>query len=42
MADHARNEDGLGKAFTFNVITPMTRFGTWVVLLLLRFFDRMQ
>jgi hypothetical protein len=39
MADQARNEDGLGKAVTFNVITPMTRFGTWVVLLLLRFFD---
>ncbi len=38
MADQARNEDGLG-AVTFNVITPMTRFGTWVVLLLLRFFD---
>lgn len=39
MADRARNQDGLGKAVTFNVITPMTRFGTCVVKLLLSFFD---
>jgi hypothetical protein len=40
VADCARNQQGLGKAFTFNVITPMTRFGTWVVKLLLWFFNR--
>lgn len=42
MADRARNELGLGKAVTFNVITPMTRFGTWVVRLLLWYFDRVK
>jgi hypothetical protein len=39
MADRARNQHGLGKAVTFNVITPMTRLGTWVVALALWFFD---
>jgi len=39
MADRARNRDGLGKAVTFNVITPMTRIGTWVVGFLLRYFS---
>lgn len=39
VADFARNHDGVGKAFTFNVITPMTRFGTWVVTVLLWYFD---
>ena len=29
MADRARNQHGLGKAVTFNVITPMNRVGTW-------------
>jgi hypothetical protein len=42
MADRARNQDGLGQAVTFNVITPMRRFGTWVVRLLLWFFDRVK
>jgi len=40
MADRARNQHGLGKAVTFNVITPMTRLGTWVVGLALWCFDR--
>jgi hypothetical protein len=40
MADRARNQHGLGKAVTFNVITPMTRLGTWVVGILLWFFTR--
>ncbi len=40
MADRARNHNGLGKAFTLNVITPMTRFGTWFVCLLLSIFTR--
>ena len=40
MADRARNQYGLGKAVTFNVITPMTRIGTFIVGLLLTFFDR--
>ena len=40
MADRARNQHGLGKAVTFNVITPMTRVGAWVVGLALWFFDR--
>ena len=40
MADRARNQQGLGKAVTFNVITPMTRLGTWVVSLVLWIFDR--
>jgi hypothetical protein len=40
MADRARNQYGLGKAVTFNVITPMTRVGAWVVGLALWFFDR--
>jgi hypothetical protein len=42
MADRARNQYGLGKAVTFNVITPMTRFGTFVVGVLLFFFDRVK
>jgi hypothetical protein len=40
MADRARNEHGLGKAVTFNVITPMTRPGTLVVAVVLWIFDR--
>ncbi len=40
MADYARNHDGLAKAVTFNVITPMGRFGTWLVTILLWYFDR--
>ena len=40
MADRARNQHGLGKAVTFNVITPMPRLGTWVVGFVLWFFDR--
>jgi hypothetical protein len=39
MADRARNQHGLGKAVTFNVITPMTRLGTWVVAFALWVFD---
>jgi len=39
MADQAQNYDGRGKSFTFNVITPMNRFGTSVVWLFLWFFD---
>jgi hypothetical protein len=42
VADQARNQRGLGKAVAFNVITPMTRFGTWVVRILLCFFDRFK
>jgi hypothetical protein len=42
MADRARNKDGGGKAVAFNVITPMNRFGTWVVGWLLWFFDRFK
>ena len=38
MADRAHNQDGLGKAFTFNVVTPMTRAGTRVVGTLLWIF----
>jgi hypothetical protein len=40
MADRARNQYGLGKAVTFNVITPMTRLGTCVVSVLLWIFTR--
>jgi hypothetical protein len=40
MADRARNQHGLGKAVTFNVITPMNRLGTCVVSLVLWIFDR--
>ena len=40
MADRARNQYGLGKSVTFNVITPMTRVGTCVVRLLLSIFGR--
>ena len=42
MADRARNKDGIGKAVSFNVITPMNRIGTWVVTALLWFFDRFE
>jgi hypothetical protein len=42
MADRARNQYGLGKAVTFNVITPMTRFGALVVGALLFIFDRFK
>jgi hypothetical protein len=39
MANGARNRDGFGKAFTFNVITPMTSAATGLVGALLWFFD---
>jgi hypothetical protein len=39
MADRARNRHGWGKAASFNVITPMNRWATWFVRLLLRYFD---
>jgi hypothetical protein len=39
MADRARNSSGLGKAVTFNVITPMNRWATWIVKALLWYFD---
>jgi hypothetical protein len=39
MADGARNLDGYGKAVTFNVITPMSSMATWLVSLLLWYFD---
>ena len=42
MADRARNKDGLGKAVTFNVITPMNRTGTWVVRAALWFFNHVK
>jgi len=42
MADRARNQHGLGKAVTFNVITPMTRLGTWIVGAALWIFDRFK
>ena len=42
MADRACNRSGFGKAVTFNVITPMTRIGTWVVKALLWYFDWMK
>ncbi len=40
MTNFARNQDGLGKAVTFNVITPMTKVGTLIVKALLWYFDR--
>ena len=39
MADRARNHKGLGKAVALNVITPMNRWATWFVKLLLWYFD---
>lgn len=42
MADRARNKDGLGKAVTFNVITPMNRIGTCIVRLVLWFIDTVK
>jgi hypothetical protein len=39
MADRARNESGLGKASSFNVLTPMTPAAAWIVKSLLWFFD---
>jgi hypothetical protein len=42
MADRARNQHGLGKAVTFNVLTPMTRWGTFLVGLMLLFLDRVK
>jgi hypothetical protein len=42
MADRARNYDGWGKAVTFNVITPMNRFGSWVVSIALSIFDHQK
>jgi hypothetical protein len=40
MSNFARNQYGLGKAVTFNVITPMSRVGTWIVERLLSVFDK--
>jgi hypothetical protein len=42
MSNFARNQDGFGKAVTFNVITPMTKVGTLIVRVLLWFFDRFK
>jgi len=42
MADRCCNWAGEGNAVTFNVITPMTRLGSWVVKFLLWFFDKFQ
>ena len=42
MSNFARNKYGLGKAVTFNVITPMSRAGTRIVKALLTFFDRRE
>ena len=42
MSNSARNKYGTGKAFTFNVITPMGRFGSWIVGWLLWFFDKFK
>jgi hypothetical protein len=42
MADRARNQHGLGKAVTFNVLTPMTRWGALVVGVLLWVLDRFE
>ncbi len=42
MADRARNQYGFGKAVTFNVLTPMTRWGAFLVGLILWFFDRFK
>jgi hypothetical protein len=42
MADCARNQHGLGKAVTFNVLTPMTRWGALVVGVLLWVLDRFE
>ena len=42
MADFARNEHGLAKAVTFNVITPMGSFGAWFVTKLLWYFDKVK
>jgi len=42
MADRARNRDGLGKAVTFNVITPMTRLGTYAVKFWMCYFNRVK
>ena len=39
MADRARNQQGLGKAVALNVITPMTRLGTWAVKFLMWIFN---
>lgn len=39
MADRSRNQHGLGKSVTFNVITPMNPMTTWIVRLLLKIFD---
>lgn len=39
MADQARDATGLGKAVTFNVITPMKPWTTWIVKALLWYFD---
>jgi hypothetical protein len=42
MADRARNQRGLGKAVTFNVLTPMTRWGAFVVGVILWILDRFE
>jgi hypothetical protein len=39
VADQARDKSGLGKAVTFNVITPMKPWTTWIVKLTLWYFD---
>jgi hypothetical protein len=39
MADRSRNQHGLGKSVTFNVITPMSPWTTWIVRFWLWFFD---
>ena len=42
MSNFARNKYGLGKAVTFNVITPMSRVGTCIVKLLLKILDTVK
>ena len=42
MADRARNQRGSGKAVTFNVLTPMTRWGSLVVGVILWILDRFK
>lgn len=42
MADRSRNQHGLGKSVTFNVITPMHPLTTGIVRILLWFFDRFK
>jgi hypothetical protein len=42
MSNFARNKYGLGKAVTFNVITPMSRVGTLIVKGLLKILDTLK